>query len=103
MIIREWRARASRSKAEAYPQHFRDNVVPELRRVSGFLAAHLSKRLVDGKIEFLVLTWWRSMDAVRTFAGADADKAVVEPEAVAALFEYDANVQHYHVMEEVAA
>jgi heme-degrading monooxygenase HmoA len=101
MIIREWRGRASPSRAEAYPRHFHDKVVPELRHVPGFVGAHLSQRRFNDKIEFLVLTRWRSMDSIRAFAGPNIEKAVVEPGAVAALIEFDADVRHYDVIEEV--
>src|SRR5262249_28257135 len=40
MILREWRARASPSNADAYPRHFREKVVPELRKVPGFAFLH---------------------------------------------------------------
>jgi heme-degrading monooxygenase HmoA len=100
MVIREWRGRASPAAANAYPDHFRRNVLPELRHTLGFLGATLSKReSVDG-IEFVVLTRWQSLDAVRGFAGSDIGKAVVEPGAVAALVDFDATVQHYEVIEE---
>jgi heme-degrading monooxygenase HmoA len=102
MIIREWRGRASPERATAYPKHFRDNVVPELRKLDGFVGAHLSRRDLGGRLEFLVLTRWRSMDAVHAFAGADVERAVVEPGAVAALTDFDAHVRHYDVIEEVA-
>ena len=85
MIIREWRGRASSSQAGAYPKHFREKVIPELRHVPGFAGAQLGRRQLGDKIEFLVLTRWRSMDAIRAFAGKDVEKAVVEPDAVAAL------------------
>ena len=68
MIIREWRGRASASKAEAYPRHFREQVVPELRRIPGFIGAHLSRRKLDDQVEFLVLTRWQSMESIRAFA-----------------------------------
>ena len=42
------------------------------------------------------------MDAIRGFAGADPDKAVVEPGAMAALVEFERAVHHYVVIEEVA-
>ena len=100
MIIREWRGRASPTRADAYPTHFRNNVLPELRRLSGFLGASLSKRPLNGKIEFLVMTRWRSIDAISDFAGSDVAKAVVEPGAVAALLEFDPTVQHYEVIED---
>lgn len=101
MIIREWRGRAALSNAEAYPRHFRMNVVPDLRQVPGFLGAYLSRRELDDKIEFLVLTKWHSMDAIRAFAGSDFAKAVVEPGAIAALIDFDERVQHYETIEHV--
>jgi len=100
MIIREWRGRAG-IDAEAYPSHFRNNVAPELKRAPGFLGAHLSQRRLDDEIEFVVLTRWASMEAIRAFAGADVGKAVVEPGAVAALRSYEDRVQHYEVIAEV--
>jgi heme-degrading monooxygenase HmoA len=93
-----------RSKAEAYPKHFHDNVVvPELRLIPGFAGAQLSCLERDDKIKFLVLTRWQSLDAIRAFAGADIAMAVVEPNAVAALVEFDRTVRHYEVLEEIVA
>jgi heme-degrading monooxygenase HmoA len=103
MIIREWRGRAAPSKADAYPDHFRANVLPELHRVPGFLGAYLSRRQLDEAIEFFVLTRWQSIEAIRGFAGSDISNAVVEPGAVAALLDFDASVQHYEVIEEAHA
>ena len=103
MIIREWRGIAARSNADAYPKHFRDYVVPGLRSVPGFADAQLSRREIDDKVEFLVLTRWQSLDAIRAFAGSDMEKAVVEPDAVAALIEFDTTVRHYQVLEEISA
>ncbi len=100
MIIREWRARASLTQAEAYPSHFRTKVVPDLNHLPGFAGAHLCRRRLGDGIEFLVLTRWKSMDAIRAFAGSAIDNAVVEPGAVAALIDFDAKVQHYEIIEE---
>ena len=101
MIIREWRGRTSSSQADVYPKHFSEKVIPELSRVSGFAGAQLSRRQLDDKIEFLVLTRWRSMDAIRAFAGKDVEQAVVDPAAASALVEFDSRVQHYEVVDEV--
>lgn len=101
MIIREWRGRAAGSDPDAYPNHFRSTVMPELCGLPGFLGAHLCRRRIGDRIEFLVLTKWRSMDAVRAFAGADAGKAIVEPGAVAALADFDDRAQHYETIEDI--
>jgi heme-degrading monooxygenase HmoA len=101
VIIREWRGRADPARAGAYPKHFRDNVVPELRHLPGFLGAHLARRLIEGAIEYVVLTRWLSMESIKAFAGDEIDKAVVEPGAVAALIDFDDFVRHYEVVEDV--
>jgi heme-degrading monooxygenase HmoA len=99
MIIREWRGCAEAQRAEAYANHFREKVAPDLRSIAGFLGADLACRTVGDKVEFLVLTRWRSMEAIRAFAGPDAERAVVEPAAVAALTEFDEFVRHYEAIE----
>jgi heme-degrading monooxygenase HmoA len=113
VIVREWRGRAAPGKAGAYPQHFRDKVLPALRGVDGFLGARLlRRRLPDaapdggtdgGTVEYTVLTRWSSLDAIRAFAGDDIERAVVEPEAQAALADYDRTVRHYEVLQETSA
>jgi len=101
MIVRVWRGRAPASKPQDYPEHFRRHVLPELKGIVGFLGASLLRREEGDGIEFMVLTRWMSLDAIRAFAGADIGKAVVEPAAVAALIDFDETVQHYDVVEEI--
>ncbi len=101
MILRLWRASASPTNPEGYLKHFRTNVAVELKSVDGFLGATLFRQNRPDAIEFLVLTCWASMDAVRAFAGDDTGKAVVEPGAVAVLIDYDDRVQHFQLVEEV--
>ena len=50
-------------------------------------------------MEFVVMTLWDSMDAVRRFAGAQPDKAVIEPEARAVLTSCDESVTHFEVVD----
>jgi heme-degrading monooxygenase HmoA len=101
MIVRTWRGRASEAKPDAYPMHFANNVLPALRGVEGFLGATLLRELQGGSVEFLVVTRWTSLTAIRAFAGPELGKAVVEPGAVAALVSFDVNVRHYEVLQEV--
>ena len=100
MIVRAWRGYASLAKPDDYPHHFRRSVMPELRAVEGFLGAGLLRSQTADGFEFLVHTRWRSMEAIRGFAGDDPERAVVEPEAVRALVRYDERVRHYEVIEE---
>ena len=99
MVIREWRGRAHMADQDAYPMHFHSRVLPELRGIAGFVDATLGRRVLDGQVEFMVLTRWQSMDAIRAFAGDEPGRAVVEPGAISALTEFDRTVQHYEVVE----
>jgi heme-degrading monooxygenase HmoA len=63
--------------ADAYPRHFRENVVPELRKLAGFLGADLSRRQLGDQIEFLVLTRWQSMEAIRSLGVRASEKTGV--------------------------
>jgi heme-degrading monooxygenase HmoA len=99
MVIREWRGRADPARVDAYPRHFREQVVPALRGLDGFLGADLCQRQMAGMIEFVVLTRWRSLSAIVAFAGDDISHAVVEPAAAAALVDFDQTVRHYEVVE----
>ena len=95
MIARLWRGNAGRRKdADAYQRHVTQQRDPRLKGIAG----HGARRCCAGE-EFLVITFWESMDAIRRFAGEDPERAVVEPEARAVLEEYDELVSHYEVMQ----
>jgi len=102
MIVRTWRGRAAPAQPDDYPEHFRFRVLPALKEIRGFLGASLLRHDRPDEIEFLVLTRWTSLDAIRAFTGEHLDRAVVEPEAMEALASFDPTVRHYEVIEEAA-
>ncbi|HLJ19599.1 MAG TPA: hypothetical protein VKU84_05350 [Stellaceae bacterium] len=97
MIARLWRGVAVGGNAEAYRQHVTGTVFPSLREIAGHRGAYLLKRTAGGRTEFLAVTLWDSVDAIRAFAGDDPETAVVEPEARAVLAEFDDSARHYEV------
>lgn len=98
MVVRQWKARATRDGALAYREHLESSVLPQLRALSGFAGVSLLNRVDGGEVEVTVLTRWSSMDAVAAFASPDLEAAVVEPAAAAVLLNYDHKVTHHHVM-----
>jgi heme-degrading monooxygenase HmoA/uncharacterized protein YciI len=98
MILRMWKGRTSAEQAEQYIHHVTKRVFPSLGSIKGHRGAYLLRRTMNDAIEFVVLTLWESMDAVRKFAGSDADKAVVELEARAVLTDFDEHVVHFEVI-----
>ncbi len=97
-ILRRWSARTTEAQLPKYLEHFSKNVLPELRRVSGYLGATVSLRRAQGEVEIVVETNWRSLDSIRAFAGSDLEAAVVAPEAAALLTSVDRRVQHSEIV-----
>jgi heme-degrading monooxygenase HmoA len=98
VIARVWAARATVANAPVYAEHLRDQVIPALRRLDGYRGTRLLQRKGGEEVEIVVTTWWDTRDAIRRFAGADIDNAVVDDEAAALLIEYEAHVQHYDLL-----
>lgn len=98
LILRMWKARSTAEKSDQYIQHATTRVFPALEAIKGHRGAYLLQRPADGEVELVVLTLWESMEAVRKFAGAQAEKAIVEPEARAILTSFDQSVTHFEVV-----
>ena len=96
-ILRRWTARATASQLPKYLEHFSKNVLPELRRVPGYLGATVSTRRLQDEVEIVVETNWHSLDSIRNFAGPDLEAAVVADEAAALLTSFDRRVLHSEI------
>jgi len=103
MIARIWSAQTTPAQAPAYAAHLQHHVLPELRGLDGYAGAVLLKRDAAEGEEILVITWWRSLAAIRGFAGADLERAVVADEARTLLKQFDRRVRHYEVVVEDTA
>ena len=97
MIARVWSAETTPTWAPAYAEHLRRRVLPAVRSVEGYAGAMLLERATPGGVEIQVITFWRSADSLRAFAGADPEEAVVAAEAVVLLTRFDRRVRHYEV------
>ena len=102
MIARIWTAWTTPARTPAYAAHLRTHVLPRLHAIDGFAGGSLLSRDADGETELVVVTRWRSLDAVRAFAGGDPEVAVVDEAAAAVLTRYDTRVRHYEIVSENA-
>ena len=100
MIARRWHGWARGANADRYEALLRAEILPGIHRIEGFLGAYLLRRDVDEEIEFVTVTLWQSLDAVRAFAGEDYEAAVVPPEARALLSRFDERSTHYETLVE---
>ena len=95
MIARHWTGLAKAERAADYVRHLADETFPALGRIPGFVEASILRRDHNGGVEFLIVTRWRSMEAIRQFAGADLEAAVVPTDVEAMMIDYDRRVVHY--------
>jgi heme-degrading monooxygenase HmoA len=95
MIARLWHGWTTHNKADAYENLLRSEVLPGIHRISGFHGAYLFRREAGEEIEFVTLTLFDSLDAVRAFAGDDYEVAVVPPQARKLLSHFDVRSVHY--------
>jgi heme-degrading monooxygenase HmoA len=97
MIARIWTARARRLNVPAYRQHFETDVLARIRRLDGYRGASLLTLDVDDETEIVVISRWVSREAIRAFAGADIERAVVADTAQHMLLSWDERVRHFTV------
>jgi heme-degrading monooxygenase HmoA len=96
VIARVWRGWTAADDADAYERFLREELFPQVRRVEGFRGAHiLRRRAPDAEVEFVTVTLFESLDAVRAFAGEDYEAPVIQPEAQRLLTHYEERAVHY--------
>ena len=103
MIARLWHGWTSPGNADRYEALLRSEILPGIHRIAGYRGAYLLRREANGEVEFTTVTLWASMEAVRAFAGEDADAAVVPAQARAVLSRFDERSTHYEVLLEPPA
>ncbi len=72
-------------------------MLPSVRGLDGYAGAMLLEKTTPGECEIIVMTFWTSLEAIRGFAGADLERAVVTDEARSILTSFDPYVRHYDV------
>lgn len=99
MISRQWKGIAKRSEADRYVDHLRTETFVQIAKLPGFHSASILRRDVAAGVEFLIVTTWASLDAIRLFAGDDPERAVVPLRVQEMMVSYDRTVDHYEVVE----
>jgi heme-degrading monooxygenase HmoA len=97
VIARIWTARTTPAKVSQYAEYLRTHVFAQLRDIDGYVHALLLQRDVAGVVEVQVITFWRSLDAIRAFASPDVEAAVVTDTAKALLIDFDQRARHFTI------
>ena len=103
MILRHWKGIAKAVEADRYAQHLKTVTFPSVMKIKGFVRGTVTRRDVDTGVEFLVLTEWETVDAIKQFSGEDAELAVVTPLVQAMMASYEKYAIHYQIADRYEA
>ena len=98
MIARTWRGWTRAEDTDAYIEYLHETGMSEYRNTPGNRAAYLLHRRLGDRTEFVTLTFWDSIDAVKAFAGEQYENAVFYPEDDRFLVDRELTSTHYEVV-----
>ncbi len=99
MISRIWHGWTSIEDAGKYETLLRADVLPGIHRIRGYTGAYLMRReAANHEMEFVTITQFTDINAVKAFAGKDYERAVIAPGAGKLLTHYDERSAHYETL-----
>lgn len=98
MIARIWKGWTTEENAPRYEELFKKVVLPKVTQgVDGYKGTNLLKRTAGKEVEFTTIFWFESLEAVKSFAGPNFERAVVPDQAKELLSYYEETVHHHEV------
>lgn len=104
MIARVWHGWTKKADADGYQELLEREVLPGIASAAdGYLGVQVLRRDEEHRVEFMTVTIWDSLAAVRSLVGEDVEVAYVPSEARNLLDEFDERSVHYELVLEAAA
>jgi len=97
MIARYWSGEVPASRADDYQRYLEKTGIRELNATPGNRGVYVLRRTKGDRTEFVFVSLWESLDAIRAFAGEDVERARYYPEDREYLLEMSPGVKHYQV------
>lgn len=98
MIAREWKCRCPRRHREGFLAYLDQTGVKDTRAMPGFQEAQILQRELDDQVEITFVTYWDSLESIKSFAGEDIETARLYPEDSEYELDPDTRVIHYEVV-----
>lgn len=96
VVAREWKGRVAPARADDYHRYLLGGV-KKLRSTPGSLGVEVMRREEAGAVEFTVISYWESREAIKAYAGQDIEKPHHLPKDRELLLELPTRVLHYDV------
>jgi heme-degrading monooxygenase HmoA len=98
MIARTWHGRVPAAKADAYYEYIRQTGLADYRSTPGNLGLVVQRRIEAGVAQFVLTTFWDSVESIKRFAGENYERARYYPEDDEYLLEREPLVTHAEVL-----
>jgi heme-degrading monooxygenase HmoA len=99
MIARMWMGAVRRADADVYADYIRETGFAAYAETPGNRGSWMLRRDQGDRTEFITLSHWDSVDAIRAFAGDDIEAAVLYDEDERYLIDGASTVLHYEVVD----
>ena len=100
MICRVWRGWTAAADADGYEAYLTAELYPRLARElgdEGYRGFHVLRRPDGDEVAFVTMTWFDSLDSIRSFAGQEYETPVITERAASLLSRYDDRALHYEL------
>jgi heme-degrading monooxygenase HmoA len=99
VIARLWRGWTRTADAAEYIQYLQQTGMQDYRATPGNRAAFILHRAQGDRTEFVTMSFWDSIEAVRRFAGDQEDRAVFYPADDRFLVDRETTASHFELIE----
>lgn len=80
MIARIWQGQTRPGMGKAYYAYLEQTGLKEYKATPGLKDVRVLTREIGDETEYVIITFWENMEAVRRFAGPEPERAVYYPE-----------------------
>jgi heme-degrading monooxygenase HmoA len=96
MILRVWRGKVARGKADAFRRLLFEVVLPLMKNQPGMLDCQVGQSAGEPNDEFIMISSWESLERIAAFTGKDWDALYIIDDALRMLKKLE--VEHYNVI-----
>lgn len=96
VVAREWKGRVAPVRADAYYAYLLEGV-KKMSAIAGYRGVEVMRRDEQSAVEFTVISYWETREAIKAYAGEDIEKPRHLPIDKEMLLELPTRVLHYDV------
>ena len=100
MIARIWKGEVPLDRSDEYLTRMREVAIPDYHSTAGNQGAFALRRLHEDRAEFLMLTFWESLESIKAFNGDDISVAKYYDFDAEVLLEMVPNADHYEIYDD---